>query len=98
MIEIFRTNIIRQKDANKILTKIHSAFPGYEANFDLGDCDHILRIKSRETMICQATIISLIGSLGFFSEVLPDVLPKDSYGNISKNEFVSHPGTDPYSP
>jgi hypothetical protein len=98
MIEIFRTNITRQKDAERILNKIHSAFPGFEANFDLEDCDHILRIKSRETLICQSTINMLIETLGFFSEVLPDDLPNHYYGDAREKAFVSHPRTDPYSP
>jgi hypothetical protein len=87
MIEIFRTNIIRQKDANKILDKIHSAFPGYVANFDMDDCDHILRIKSHETLICQTTIIKLIENFGFFSEVLPDVLPTHRYTDVNEKSF-----------
>lgn len=87
MIEIFRTNITRQKDANKILNKIHSAFPGFEANFDLDDCDHILRIKSRGTWICHATIITLIESFGFRSQVLPDVLPGNRYSNSSEKSL-----------
>lgn len=74
MIEIFRTNITRQKDADKILNKIHSAFPGFEANFDLPDCDHILRIKSNDTLICHLTIIGVVKDLGFFAEVLPDII------------------------
>jgi hypothetical protein len=86
MIEIFRTNITKQKDADKILTKIHAAFPGFEANFDLDDCDHILRIQSRETLICQSTIISLIEALGFRGDVLPDVLPNHVYSH--KERFI----------
>jgi hypothetical protein len=75
MIEIFRTNITEESDANKVLAKIHSAFPGYEANFDLSDCDHVLRVRSRETLICTSTIISLINSFGFIAEILPDIIP-----------------------
>ena len=98
MIEIFRTNITRPKDADRILNKIHSAFPGFEANFDLDDCDHILRVKSHETLICQSTIIMLIETFGFNSDVLPDVLPNYHYRGVHEKAFVSNPGSDPYSP
>jgi hypothetical protein len=81
MIEIFRTNIVEAKDANRILIKIHSAFPGYVANFDLTDCDHILRVYSGETLICPSTIVTLVKRIGFFAEVLPDVLPDQRYSD-----------------
>lgn len=79
MIEIFSTNITNQKDADAILIKIHSAFPGYHANFDLSDCDHILRVRSRGTLICASTIITLIKQFGFVADVLPDILPDQRY-------------------
>lgn len=81
MIEIFRTNITNQKDADAILNKIHSSFPGYGANFDLTDCDHVLRVSSNETLVCASTVIALIKHLGFFADVLPDVLPDQRYRN-----------------
>lgn len=87
MIEIFRTNISRHKDADKILNKIHSGFPGFEANFDLNDCDHILRIKSVDTLICHSTIISLVKDLGFFAEVLPDVIPNVHHRDASEESI-----------
>lgn len=85
MIEIFRTNITDQKNADAILEKIHSAFPGFHANFDLSDCDHILRVSSRESLICCATIICLIARLGFTAEVLPDDVP---YAISGTNDHV----------
>ena len=87
MIEIFKTNITNKKDAENVLDKIHSAFPGFEANFDLSDCDHILRIKSRETRICHQTIITLLKDFGFSSDVLPDVLPNHRHRDASEKSI-----------
>jgi hypothetical protein len=79
MIEIFTTTVTNQKDADAILHKIHSAFPGYDANFDLTDCDHILRVSSGGTLICAPTLIAMIKHFGFVAAVLPDVLPDQRY-------------------
>ena len=76
MIEIFRTNVTDQKSADAIISKIHSAFPGFTANFDLADCDHILRICSGESLICAPTLITLVSDFGFSAEVLPDSIPE----------------------
>lgn len=83
MIEVFATNISQRKDADVILAKIHSAFPGYQANFDLEDCDRILRIHSSETLICPTTITSLIKQLGYEASVLPDAIPDKNYRLVS---------------
>ncbi len=72
MIEVFRTNVLNRKDADRILKKLHATFPGYTANFDLQDCDHILRIDSGYCSICADTIIQLLKNFGFHAYVLPD--------------------------
>jgi hypothetical protein len=72
MIEIFTTNVTEKNQAERVLNKIRSAFPGYKVNFDLDDCDHILRIDSRGSVLCAATLIQLVHQLGFRAEILPD--------------------------
>ncbi|HEY0655396.1 MAG TPA: hypothetical protein VGD65_19815 [Chryseosolibacter sp.] len=86
MIEIFRTNVMEQKNADAILNKIHSAFPGFRANFDLMDCDRILRVCSHETLICTPTLIALVSDLGFKAEVLPDTIPEVHPVNHARTE------------
>ncbi|MBS1511336.1 MAG: hypothetical protein JST86_10885 [Bacteroidetes bacterium] len=44
MIEVFKTNIICPEKAAALLQKIHRRFGSLQANFDLDDCDHILRV------------------------------------------------------
>ena len=66
MIEVFKTNITSSEEAQNIVSSIHLAFAGYKANFDLWDCDNILRIVS-------STGELQIDHLGCKAEVLPDV-------------------------
>ncbi|OCK53061.1 hypothetical protein BA768_00450 [Chryseobacterium sp. CBo1] len=44
MIEIFRTNVIEAAEAKSIIEVILSKYPDLEVNFDLEDCDKILRV------------------------------------------------------
>jgi hypothetical protein len=72
MIEVFKTNVTQREQANRLLELIHETFDGYTANFDLQDCDRILRIKSAVAAIDSATIIALLKNSGFKADVLPD--------------------------
>ncbi|MCH7398176.1 hypothetical protein MM236_09260 [Belliella sp. DSM 107340] len=45
MVEVFCTNIQDSTVASKILNEIEGKFPGLKVNFDLEDCDKILRIE-----------------------------------------------------
>jgi len=43
MVEIFKTNIERKVEAKILLSKLLLEFSDLEINFDLEDCDKILR-------------------------------------------------------
>ncbi len=58
MIEVFKTDVANSFDAYRILRLLHIAFPEYNANFDLDDCDRILRIVA-----CEAVDAERIGAL-----------------------------------
>ena len=45
MIEIFKTNVQKKSDSNYIISIIKRQFPDCKINFDLEDCDRILRIE-----------------------------------------------------
>ncbi|KYG79668.1 hypothetical protein AWW67_10085 [Roseivirga seohaensis] len=60
MIEVFATNITSEGKAKRILTQIEEIFPAYIANFDLEDCDKILRIETLEAIIDTKSIIRLV--------------------------------------
>ncbi len=59
MVEIFKTNVKNKKLAEKVLKILHANLPGYLFNFDLEDCDRILRAQSRGIIIETARIIRI---------------------------------------
>jgi hypothetical protein len=71
MIEVFKTNVNSTTQANRLIERIHRTFRNYRANFDLDDCDRVLRISS-PGYVQEALIIALLRDSGFHAEVLPD--------------------------
>ncbi len=74
MVEVFKTNVEDWEEAQRLLAQIHRNFLHYRANFDLEDCDKILRVKSTTDYIQAAALIRLLRESGFDAEVLPDDL------------------------
>jgi hypothetical protein len=63
MIAVFKTGVRNQGDADYLMKIMENRYPGYEINFDLEDCDHVLRIKGQE--IKNKDIIALFRKEGF---------------------------------
>ena len=78
MIEVFKTNVKDPDHARKLVDRIHAVFPYVEANFDLEDCDKILRVKSSENYIDPTRFTTLLGNHGFQAEVLVDDFELDA--------------------
>lgn len=74
MIEVFKTNVTDTQIADQLIVQIHSNFVGYRANFDLDDCDRILRIENRNGTVNALAIISLLNGNSYEAEVLADDL------------------------
>jgi hypothetical protein len=74
MIEVFKTNVCNGDHANILIDHIQKTFIGYKANFDLDDCDKILRVKNTTGLINAFALISLLKELGVIAEILPDEL------------------------
>lgn len=72
MVEVFKTNVRRAGQAKMILDEIHKSFTDYTANFDLKDCDRILRVKCVAGAIRSSLLIDLVKAFGCYAEVLPD--------------------------
>ena len=72
MIEVFKTNVSRQDQASFLLGKISTTFTGYYGNFDLEDCDKILRIQA-DGSIDTLALVRFLSTFGFTVSVLPDV-------------------------
>ena len=69
MIEVFRTNVSELTHAEKILAEIH-ARGEYKANFDLDDCDRVLRVRAFSGNVECDEIIQLLQDLGYSATVL----------------------------
>ncbi len=63
MVEIFKTNVEEQDQARALLQVLSQQFPLSKINFDLEDCDRILRFEA-ET-VAQKTIIELVNANGY---------------------------------
>lgn len=74
MIEVFKTNVPARRDASPILEQIHKMHPGYKANFDLDDCDRILRVECVDGPVEAGVIIQLLHKRGFDAAILEDVI------------------------
>ncbi len=72
MVEVFKTNVSTAEDAKGIIDIIEKNFNFYQVNFDLDDCDRILRVKSITGDIAADQIIYLLKQKGFKSTVLLD--------------------------
>jgi hypothetical protein len=72
MIEVFRTDVTEKDQARMLVDRIHKAFSHCRANFDLEDCDRILRVKGITGEEETWQIVSLVKSFGWHVEILPD--------------------------
>lgn len=68
MVEIFKTNVTDGVQAGLVLQLLKAQWPQYMANFDLEDCDRILRIESDS--VEHEKIMSLMNLQGYVCEVL----------------------------
>ncbi|WP_259067716.1 hypothetical protein HDF24_19230 [Mucilaginibacter sp. X4EP1] len=63
MIEVFKTNVENSKQAVPLLHLLHNQLPSTEINFDLEDCDNILRVKGES--FCPLNVIQIVRDNGF---------------------------------
>jgi hypothetical protein len=68
MVEVFKTNIQDGRQATVILKKLGQLFPKCRINFDLGDCDKILRVEGK--IASPEKIIEAVTMHGYRCEVL----------------------------
>jgi len=68
MIEIFKTNVKNERQAESLLALLNQHFPSTEINFDLDDCDRILRVKGEN--FCSLNIIKILVDKGVECQLL----------------------------
>ncbi len=67
MVEVFKTNVQAPAQADEIIAMLRLHFPQTKINFDLQDCDRILRVEGQ----CAAEkIVHLVTANGFSCAVL----------------------------
>ncbi|WP_374948424.1 hypothetical protein [Mucilaginibacter sp.] len=68
MVEVFKTNVKGQRAAKKIINLLNQNWPVCRINFDLEDCDRVLRIEGND--FCTNRIIELLKLNGHHCEIL----------------------------
>lgn len=69
MVSVFKTNVQCPEKAVFILDGLLSEYPAFRINFDLEDCDRILRVEGNDVEING--IISSLKKRGYSCEELP---------------------------
>ena len=68
MVEVFKTNVQHRDLAEELVSMLRGRFTFAKINFDLEDCDKILRVEGKQ--ICVETIIKILNTHGHECEVL----------------------------
>jgi hypothetical protein len=68
MVEVFKTNVQEVVESEKIIQSFLEYFPYCKINFDLEDCDKVLRIEGK--IIDIEIIIKEVKAFGYICEVL----------------------------
>jgi hypothetical protein len=68
MIEVFSTNVQESPEADKLVGLLRQQFPNSRINFDLDDCDRILRVEGVD--FHPVEVISLVNENGFDCRIL----------------------------
>ncbi len=70
-VEVFKTNVQHVKEARKLLAVLQAHFPDCSFNFDLEDCNKILRAQGKRVVQDTSNLIQIVAATGHQIEVLP---------------------------
>ena len=68
MVEVLKTNVQKKAQSKMLLCILSEAFPAFKINFDLSDCDKVLRVEGDN--IEALRIIILVKEYRFTCEIL----------------------------
>jgi hypothetical protein len=68
MVEVFKTNVQKKTESKMLLCVLSEAFPSFKINFDLSDCDKVLRVEG--VHMEALSIVILLREHGFTCEIL----------------------------
>jgi hypothetical protein len=69
-VEVFKTNVEDPGESARVIQLLAPHFPKGSINFDLEDCDRILRIEDER--VSYELVIGLLRDCGYACEALPD--------------------------
>ncbi len=72
MVEVYKTSVQDQLQAGIVKQLLLVQNPLLEINFDLEDCDKILRIKNIEDAVDISSVLKVLNETGIYVEVLTD--------------------------
>lgn len=68
MIEVFKTNVSNPQQADELIGLLHHLLPGSTINFDLEDCDRVLRIDHE--IVDPVHVTRILAGRGFECSVM----------------------------
>lgn len=68
IVEVFKTNVEEIESSEILIRKVLDHFPGSLVNFDMEDCDKILRVEAKR--VIPERIIEILNAHGYTCEVL----------------------------
>ena len=68
MVEVFKTNVQETEQAELLIDLLRQHFPGSKINFDLDDCDKVLRIEGIDFI--TGNVIDALKQQGFMCNLL----------------------------
>lgn len=68
---VYKTDVDDESAARSIVTAIRQQLPDCDANFDLEDCDKVLRVESLNGRVNESKIINILHNYGYQIERLP---------------------------
>ena len=68
MVEVFKTNVQKKAQSKQLLCALYETFPAFKINFDLSDCDKVLRVEGENMEALK--IMTLVEEFGFTCELL----------------------------
>lgn len=68
MVEVFKTNVEQVEHATTLEGKLSLLFPATNVNFDLDDCDKVLRVEGKN--FTSGRIIELLKSNGYDCQIM----------------------------
>jgi hypothetical protein len=67
-VEIFKTNVKNKKSAREVQRTLSVAMPDCQINFDLSDCDNVLRVEG--ALVFPVEVAHRVKQLGYECDIL----------------------------